>query len=226
MEKSYCYCIELTYTTIYNIYLYIHIIYCIMYTYIYTLYRCIYIWYIYIYSEKPSVINRDAPVPRNRNKKPEAEEPEQPEPTEPEEQPSEAVEVVQREREQFHEATGWECDGMWLPPKGGYYKKEIRFHSQYQSRTVLIFYSRIGHLHRRASFGACATTGRIITVSEDPSTGTVARNWTSTTLGTAFNRTRKKWGTFTDHIGTKRCDPNVSSDSVFCYFFHSYGRLT
>ena len=132
--------------------------------------------YIYIYSEKPSVVNRDAPLPRNRNKKPEGEEPEQPEPTEPEEQPSETVEVVQREREQFHEATGWECDGMWLPPKRGYYKKEIRFHSQYQSRTVLIFYSRIGHLHRRASFGACATTGRIITVSEDPSTGTVARN--------------------------------------------------
>ena len=47
------------------------------------------------------------PTPRNRNKKPEAEEPEQPEPTEPEEK-SEAVEVVQ-EREQFHEAMGWEC---------------------------------------------------------------------------------------------------------------------
>ena len=59
-------------------------------------------------------------------------------------------------------------DGNVVTPKRASMRKSCGFYSQYQisikDSVKLILYSRIGHPHRKASFGVFATTGRTITV--------------------------------------------------------------
>ena len=59
-------------------------------------------------------------------------------------------------------------DGNVVTPKRASMRKSCGFYSRYQisikDSVKLILYSRIGHPHRKASFGVFATTGRTITV--------------------------------------------------------------